>query len=400
MSDDLGLFTDTRSTGRRTEREERRRRLRRRRRVALGVLFALLVLISVGVWYGARQVLELWEVPDYTGTGTGRVVVQVEQGDTTSAIAGRMASEGVVKSARAFTLAAEDVEGIRGVQPGYYLMRNRMSGAAAVSRLLDPASRVGQFSVRAGLQLDDVVLPDGTVTPGILSRFSEASCVRPDGSGTCISSEQLRQAMAGIEPSELGVPDWAVQAVSRAPPTKRLEGLIMPGNYHVRPGSTAVELLRQVMATSTTRLQSAGMPTEAGATGFDPYQVLTIASTIEKEAITSDFGTVSRVIYNRLAQGIPLQMDSTINYPLDRQRITTSDADRGAPGPYNTYLNLGLPPTPIGTPSSEALEAAMNPDPGPWRYFVKCRTDGTSCFSVTIEEHRAKVADARARGVF
>ncbi len=397
MSDGLGLFTDTRPRGRRAVRQAR---LRRRRRVVFGVLFALLVLIAVVVWYSARQLLELREIPDYTGTGTGGVVVQVEKGDTTSAIATRMASENVVKSARAFTLAAEGVDGIRGVQPGYYLMRHRMSGAAAVARLLDPSSQVGQLAVRAGLQLDDVVQPDGTVTPGILSRIAKASCVQLDGTSTCVTAEQLRRTMASTAPSELGVPDWALDAVSRVNPRKRLEGLIMPGNYHVRPGSTAEQLLSRVMATSSTRLQSWGMPDVAESTGYGPYQVLIIASIIEKEAITSDFGKVSRVIYNRLAEGMPLQMDSTINYPLDRQTLTTSDVDRATPGRYNTYLNRGLPPSPIGTPSAEALAAALNPEPGPWRYFVKCQTDGTSCFTVTIEQHRAAVADARARGIF
>ncbi|MPZ65013.1 MAG: endolytic transglycosylase MltG [Pseudonocardiaceae bacterium] len=378
----------------------RQARQRRRRRVVFSVLFVLLVLIAGAVAYGARQLLEMREIPDYTGTGATDVVVRVEQGDTTSAIASRLVSAGVVKSARAFTLAAEDDQRVRAIQPGYYLMRTRMSGEAAVSQLVDPASAVGRLSIRAGWQLDDVTLPDGTVTPGILSRISETSCARLNGTRTCVTPDELRRAMAENEPAELGVPDWATDAVSRVEPGKRLEGLIMPGNYDVRPGSSAEELLAQVMATSTTRLQAAGLPGEEQPGGFDPYQVLTIASIIEREAITADFGKVSRVIYNRLDERFALQMDSTINYPLDRQQITTTDADRGAPGPYNTYLNPGLPPSPIGTPSTEAVAAAMNPEPGPWRYFVKCQTDGTSCFSVSIEEHSAAVADARARGIF
>lgn len=364
------------------------------------MLFVVLLVIVGAAWYGVRQLLEMREIPDYTGTGTTELVVRVEQGDTTSAIAARLVTEGVVKSSRAFTLAAEDDERIRSVQPGYYVMRERMSGDAAVSQLLDPSSRVGQLAIRAGWQLDDVTHPDGTVTRGVLSRISEASCAQLNGSSTCVAPEQLRQAMASTDPSRLGVPDWAADEISRVDPGRRLEGLIMAGNYQVRPGSTATELLAQVMAASVARLQSAGMPAAPEPTRFGPYEALIIASIIEREAVTSDFGKVSRVIYNRLADGMPLQMDSTINYPLDRQALTTSDADRGAPGPYNTYLNPGLPPSPIGTPSDEALAAAINPEPGPWRYFVKCQTDGTSCFSVSIAEHREAVHDARARGIF
>jgi len=275
-----------------------------------------------------------------------------------------------------------------------------MSGAAAVTMLLDPASRVGQLDIRAGTQLDDVRQPDDTVAPGILSLLSRASCARIDGTRSCASVEQLREAMMQSPPAELGVPEWAAGAVARVDPGRRLEGLIMPGHYDVRPGSSAVDLLAQVMATSTTRLQGAGMPDIATPTGFGPYEVLIIASIIEKEAIASDFGTVSRVIYNRLATPMPLQMDSTINYPLDRQQITTSDADRARPGPYNTYIAPGLPVSPIGTPSTEGINAAVQPTPGPWVYFVKCQPDGTSCFALTFEEHQRNRTAAVANGAY
>ncbi len=408
MTDDLNLSSrtadgDTRPVDgaerHRPVRQSRERQLRRRRVVLLAALAAV-VLVAGVTWYGLRELTALRAVPDYPGAGAGNVVVQVEQGDFTSAIATRLASRDVVASARAFTRAAETVPRIRSVQPGYYQMRTRMSGAAAVTMLLDPASRVGQLDIRAGTQLDDVRQPDATVTPGILSQLSRASCARIGSTRSCVSAEQLREAMTQSLPAELGVPTWATEAVARVDPGRRLEGLIMPGRYDVRPGSSAADLLTQVMATSTTRLQGAGMPDIAAPTGFAPYEVLTIASIIEKEAIASDFGTVSRVIYNRLAEGMPLQMDSTINYPLDRQQITTSDTDRARAGPYNTYVTPGLTISPIGTPSTEAINAAVQPTPGLWIYFVKCQPDGTSCFALTFEEHQRNLAAAVANGAF
>jgi UPF0755 protein len=408
MTDDLNLSSrtadgDTRPVDgaerHRPVRQSRERQLRRRRVVLLAALAAV-VLVAGVTWYGLRELTALRAVPDYPGAGAGNVVVQVEQGDFTSAIATRLASQDVVASARAFTRAAETVPRIRSVQPGYYQMRTRMSGAAAVTMLLDPASRVGQLDIRAGTQLDDVRQPDATVTPGILSQLSRASCARIGSTRSCVSAEQLREAMRQSPPAELGVPTWATEAVARVDPARRLEGLIMPGRYDVRPGSSAADLLTQVMATSTTRLQGAGMPDIAAPTGFAPYEVLTIASIIEKEAIASDFGTVSRVIYNRLAEGMPLQMDSTINYPLDRQQITTSDTDRARAGPYNTYVTPGLTISPIGTPSTEAINAAVQPTPGLWIYFVKCQPDGTSCFALTFEEHQRNLAAAVANGAF
>ena len=106
------------------------------------------------------------------------------------------------------------------------------------------------------------------------------------------------------------------------------------------------------------------------------------------------------MVYNRLGAGQRLELDTTINYPLDVQALLTSPANRAVPGPYNTYLTAGLPPTPIATPGSSAVAAALTPTPGPWLFFVPCKTDGTSCFAVTFAEHSANVALARKNGVF
>jgi UPF0755 protein len=106
------------------------------------------------------------------------------------------------------------------------------------------------------------------------------------------------------------------------------------------------------------------------------------------------------VIYNRLAQGIPMGDDSTINYVLDQPLIRTSDENRAKPGPYNTYLNTGLTPTPISSPSPEAIAAAQKPADGPWLFFVKCDKDGNSCFAVTQAEQDANADKARAAGAY
>jgi UPF0755 protein len=408
MTDDLGLFRDTvddteppRSLGRTGGRRARRQALeRRRRRIVLGTVLLVLMLAAGGVFFGIRQLEALRKTPDFAGAGGAAAVVQVENGQSLSAIGAALVRRNVVASVRAFTLAAEADPRIRAVQPGYYQLREQMSGSAAVARLQEPAARVGHLEIRGGEQLDDVDLPDGKTVPGLLSDISRASCAVNDGTSTCVSAEELRTAMGQTDLAQLAVPAWATDPMSRVEPGRRLEGLLVPGNYDVRPGSSAVELLRQVTSTSVARLLAAGFPASAAGTSYSAYEVLVIASVIEREAITSDFRRVSRVIYNRLAAGMPLQMDSTINYPLELQQVRTSDADRARPGPYNTYLNVGLPASPIGSPSAAAVAAALDPEPGPWRYFVKCQQDGTSCFSVTIEEHAAAVRDALVRGVF
>jgi UPF0755 protein len=154
------------------------------------------------------------------------------------------------------------------------------------------------------------------------------------------------------------------------------------------------------VSASATQLQAWNMPTIAENTGYTPYQVLTMASLVEKEAIAKDFAKVSRVTYNRLSESMKLEYDSTINYVLDRPAITTKAADRAKAGPYNSYANTGLPPTPISSPGENALKAAANPEPGPWLFFVKCYKDGRSCFAETNAQHNANKQLAQENGAY
>jgi len=151
---------------------------------------------------------------------------------------------------------------------------------------------------------------------------------------------------------------------------------------------------------STEAIQNAGLSPQSTGPEMTPYQTLIIASIIEREAVTADFGKLSRVIYNRLAINMRLQMDSTVNYVLDRPTLATNDDDRNRAGAYNTYKNTGLTPTPISVPSADAIQAAVHPVAGDWVYFVKCEKNGLSCFGVTFDDHKKNVEKAKANGAF
>jgi UPF0755 protein len=371
----------------------------RRRGVALS-LFAVLLLVG-GVIAGGLYLFSSWfSTPDYEGQGSGDVIVEVQDGDTTTKIAGELRDKDVVASVDAFTEAAAENDKIRSVQPGFYQLRLQMSGAAAVTLLLDPASRVGRLEIRGGVQLDDTSAPDGTVAPGVLSLIAQASCATVDGNQACLTAEDLRTTMATTDPAALGVPEWALEKVALADPNRRLEGLLVPGLYDVLPGMPAADVLRSLLEASAAKLQASGLVSGSQAIGSSPYDVLTIASLVEKEAINPDMPKVARVIYNRLGAGQKLDLDSMVNYPLDLQALRTTAEDRQRPGPYNSYLNTGLPPTPIAAPGAEAVKAALAPEAGPWFYFVRCQTDGTSCFAVTLNEHFNNVNLARQNGAF
>ncbi|MFD9960997.1 endolytic transglycosylase MltG [Amycolatopsis sp. NPDC058986] len=373
---------------------------KRRRKRAFGWIAAIAVLVALGggAWYGYQA---LFGYEDFEGSGTGDVLVQVEDGDSTSAIGARLADAGVVASGRAFVKAGKDNPALAKIQHGYYVLKQHMSGTSAVDMIVSPQARVGELELKPYTQFDDITQPDGKVTPGVFSLLSKASCANLNGKSTCISTDELRKTVANADLKALGVPDWAVEPASKAEnKDKRLEGLIAPGVYDVKPGSSALDILTKLVKDSAASIADAGLTAQHAGPGRTPYETLIIASIIEREAVTSDFGKISRVIYNRLGKNMKLEMDSTINYPLDKPTLLTSDADRARPGPYNSYLNTGLPPTPIAVSSKDAIQAALTPPPGDWLFFVKCEKNGQSCFAVTNQEHDKNKHDAQARGVY
>jgi UPF0755 protein len=121
--------------------------------------------------------------------------------------------------------------------------------------------------------------------------------------------------------------------------------------------------------------------------------VLTKASIVQAESgSAADMGKVARVLENRLADGMPLQLDTTVNYANGKAGVTTSPQDRQNPSPYNTYLHAGLPPGAISNPGEEALRAVLSPTPGNWRFFVVVNpTTGDTRFAATAAEHQQNV---------
>jgi UPF0755 protein len=408
-NDDLDLFGEARTertrpvrgSGKSSGKGKRPAPRKKKRKAVVWIgMVVVLGLIAVGGYYGYKQLTGIGDYDDYTGQGEGDVVIQVNADESTGDIAASLLEADVVASTRAFVVAAESNTKVRGVQPGYYVLKKKSSGEAAAKQIVDPKAQVGQFEIIPGAQLESVTNPDETVVDGIIAKLAKASCADLNGQSTCVPPEQLAEVASTADLAKLGVPDWAVPDASRAEPKRRLEGLIMPGVYNVRPGSTAEELWTQLVKESATQMQAWNLPTIADPTGYTPYQVLVMASLVEKEAITKDFGKVSRVTYNRLREGMRLQYDSTINYVLDRPAIRTNESDRAKVGPYNSYNVTGLPPTPISAPGEGALKAAAAPEAGEWLFFVKCEKDGTSCFATTNDEHNVNKERATQNGAY
>ncbi|MEV6962511.1 endolytic transglycosylase MltG [Streptomyces sp. NPDC051207] len=171
------------------------------------------------------------------------------------------------------------------------------------------------------------------------------------------------------------------------------EGYLFPATYPLDEKSTPEQLLRAMADTAHKKFDGAPIAAGAERNAMNVYQAVTIASIVQAEAATKqDMGKVARVIFNRLERGMPLQMDSTINYALGRSTLRTTAKDTRLDSPYNSYQRMGLPPTPIDNPGEEAMRAAINPTPGNWLYFVTVKP-GDTRFTADYAEHRRNVAE-------
>jgi UPF0755 protein len=207
----------------------------------------------------------------------------------------------------------------------------------------------------------------------------------------------------------------AVRSIYQPESVTTLEGLLFPDTYLVSGDETATQVAQQMLKLMERVGRQEGLDDSLNSVGLTPYQVLTIASIIEREAkVPEDRAKISRVIYNRLTIGMPLEIDATLFYKqnLDLPFLELKAID----SPYNSYLYTGLPPTPISNPGRAAINAALNPAPNPSAGDPICRefTDGSPClylyyvlydkdghhkFASTLAQHQANVQAAIIAGV-
>jgi len=328
-------------------------------------MVVLLVALGLVVGTGAVAisallpvVTSLRESNDYTGSGSGAVSVVVHSGDTSRTIGMALQKAGVVKTTRAFgeAVAANPQSG--SIQPGTYALHANMSAVSALAMLLNRVNRtVPRVTIREGL------------------RTSETISALAAATGRALAEYQL----ALKNPAALGLP-----AVARG----NAEGYLFPSTYEFAPDATATEQLRTMVAKALLELGRLRV------TPATMQRVLTIASIAEAEVRAApDRAKVARVIENRLARHMQLQLDTTVSYVARRRgKVATTPVERAARSPYNTYLVAGLPPGPINSPGLSAISAALRPTPGPWLYFVAVNPDtGETRFAVDKAGHDANV---------
>lgn len=312
------------------------------RRSAVIALFAGIAALIAGIVFalGGSD-----ESNDYTGSGTGSVTVTVSRGDSLTAIGNTLVSSGVIKSTDAFLTESALNESSNSIGPGRYTLRLEMSAKEALNLMLDPQSRSDSR----------LVLPEGL-------RLDQTLQVSADASGIALSD--FEEAIDNSE--QLQLPEWA---------ESRPQGFLFPATYDLAGDETAESLINTFIKRFNESSTNVGLEQRAAEIGYSPYEVLIIASLLQAELLPEDFAKGAAVVYNRLEADMPLQFDSTVSYALGIQELELSAEQLDSESPYNTYLNKGLPPTPINSPGEAAIEAALSPAKGAWLYFVAVNPD-------------------------
>jgi UPF0755 protein len=332
------------------------------------VVFGLLTLAGIGAaaWINSQV---------NPSGGPGELIeVEVSGGATVGSLATDLEEAGIITNALVFRGYSRQ-QGFSEVQAGRYeLSLNSSMGDVIVVLEAGPSAppAAAQVTLPEGLRLDEVV-------------------------------PRVTDALSSYDPAEL-------QAAIDAAPTPKyrpadvtsLEGFLFPDTYRIEAGDEEDEakLIRQMIEQFNLVTTELGYDAAAERTSLSAWDLVIIASIIEREArVPGDQAKVSRVIHNRLAQGMALEVDATLLYGIGHKEVLTQ-SDLETDTPYNTRLYPGLPPGPIAMPGRSALDAAINPEPGPWLFYVLASEDGSHFFTDNFDEFLRVAQEAREAGIF
>ena len=327
--------------------------IRGRGRIALAALLAVVALMITGVGL-------VW-IP-FKGYGGSERIVHVPRGTSIQALSRQLRREGLILSSLTFR-ALVWLEGPHAtVKAGEYEFRGSVSLAAVARHLLD--GRVLQYQI---------TVPEGLTAREVAALLASKGVVDEE---EVIEAARRTEWIADLDPGALD-----------------LEGYLFPDTYRFARGSSAEEVVR-TMVEKFREVFAEPWRRRAAELGMTPREIVTLASLVEKETgATEERPAISAVFHNRLRLRMRLQCDPTVIYALEREgryRGTLSRRDLTFPSPYNTYVSAALPPGPIASPGSAALEASLYPADVDYLYFVSMNT-GRHFFSRHLRDHQAAV---------
>ncbi len=292
--------------------------------------------------------------------------IRIEPGMDADSVGQMLSARGIIDSRFFFWLTAK-VNGLESkFQTGTYKMHRGMDTAAVLDMLVQGDVAPARFTIPEGFNVNEIA-----------ERLEKEGIAR----AVDIRAEAVRFAPYKYM---LAAPEAAYRA----------EGFLFPDTYEVEPGMTAKSILH-MMADNFDDKMTDAMRQRAMAEGLSLYDLVTLASLVEKEArFDEDRPIIAQVFLKRLRLGMPLQSDTTIQYLLDAPKEDITYADTEIESPYNTYQNEGLPPGPIANPGLDSIEAVLYPADTDYLYFVADR-QGHNHYSMTYEEHLSIVEQVR-----
>ncbi len=344
---------------------------RRRRRLLVAAAFLLLVLAG-GAVVVASDFVEPFGAPTSTTPPSETRTIIIPTGLTASDVAKILEREGVIASATAFLVELRLKGAAERIQPGTYQFKTGQDSGSIIAHLESgPSPSDIRLTLPEGLSIDQ-------------------AAARLDGFEAITADDY--EDLSG-DPDKFTLPKVGGTIVS--PPD--LEGLLFPSTYFVELGIDAADLIQLQM--NTFESKTAGLEWErAGELGVDPYEVVIIASMIEKEArVPEERARVAAVIYNRLARNMALGIDATTRFALKKWTEPLTKSDLAVDSPYNTRLVTGLPPGPIASPGIQALEAALSPADVDFLYYVLIDEEGHHFFTASYDEFLRAKAQAPGR---
>ena len=289
-----------------------------------------------------------------------RVSIRIPNGSSAQEVGEILEDEGVIDSALGFRLTVLVDGGFEDVQAGRYELVQGLTARDALAALTEEGP--------LGEEFETVTFPEGFWLTDFATALDETTELSGD--------RFLEIATSGKVGSEL-LPEGVTT----------LEGMLFPSTYQVVQRDTERIVVERLLEQMESEMERLDFTARADALGVTPYEALIVASMIEAEAaIDADRDKISRVIYNRLEQGIMLGIDATVLYALGEHKEELTVTDLAIDSPYNTRQVAGLPPTPIGAPGSASLEAAVALADGDWVYYVLADCEGHHAFSVEYSD--------------
>jgi UPF0755 protein len=322
-------------------------------------MLVLLAVLAAGAALGAYMIYDHVTRP---GTGGETVRVEIPEGVTGLQAGEILAREDLIEHPLFFRLAIRLDNESKPIKHGSYELQKGLSPTQLLHELQDgPDITISNHKI---------TIPEGLTLRQMSALFSNPQAFVE------AATDPTRISLLGI-------------------PATSLEGFLMPNTYFFDEPPNEAEVVDR-MLTHFQREYEKLVQAIPAADARDLVDVVTVASLVEEESrVDEERPLVAAVVYNRIRRGMPLDMDSTLQYALDKYGQRLLDRDKEVESPYNTYRNAGLPPGPISNPGAAALRAALQPADVEYLYFVSNADGKTHTFSTTLTEHNQAVARYR-----